>query len=293
MNSPSNNIIEITGNIKNNTFFSKEYFYVIIDEVHVLEGVTLTVENNVVILIRNGYSATSSLKRSTLIFDTGSTLNLENNVYFVACDNNNERVSIPDNGGLWFVGSMCNCSKEGIESRFSATESKFTGSKIFAFYLGSKDILYDCNNDQSSDNDGITILGVGDNEWKISDILILESGDNGLDVVDSYITINNLEIYYPGEDGINLQGGKINVIKNLKVFVYLTSVYDRDLFDLETNKSYPYIRIEKDCYVEIVGIFGDQLDLVSNDLPQPTEGLYYFNGITSNGQSYIYANLVI
>lgn len=294
MTSLSNNIIEITGNIKYNTYFSKNYCYVIIGEVHVVEGITLTVENNVVIQIRNGNSTTSSLNKSALIFDTGSSLVLEYNVYFVACDENNERTTIPDNGGIWFVGSMSNSTKEGIQSRFSATESNFTGNKIFAFYLGSKDPNVSSNKTEpSADNDGITMLGVGNNEWNISDIFIQESGDNAIDIVDSYITINSVEILYPGEDGINLQGGKINIIKYLKILVYLTNVYDRDIFDLEMNNGYPYIRIEKGCYVEIIGIFGDQLDLVSNDLPQPTENLYNYNGITVNGQSYIYSGIFI
>jgi hypothetical protein len=290
------NIIEITGNIKYNTYFSKNFCYVIIGEVHVLEGVTLTVENNVVIQIRNGISPTSSLNKSALIFDTGSSLIMEYNAYFVACDDNNERSIIPDNGGLWFVGSMCNSTKEGIQSRFSPTESNFIGNKIFAFYLGSKDPLVQVNkynNEPSADNDGITFLGVGNNEWNISDILIQESGDNAIDIVDSYVTMNSVEVYYPGEDGINLQGGKINIIKNFKVLVYLTNVFDRDIFDLEVKNGYPYIRLERNCYVEIVGIFGDQLDLVSNDLPQPTEGLYNYSGVTVNGQSYIYSGIFV
>jgi len=39
----------------------------------------------------------------------------------------------------------------------------------------------------------------------------------------------------------------------------------------------------------LLGIFGDQLDLVSDDLPQPTNKLYKYNATTKNGQSYIYA----
>ena len=64
---------------------------------------------------------------------------------------------------------------------------------------------------------------------------------------------------------------------------------DRDIFDLETDNGTSYIRIERFCYVEILGIFGDQTILVSDDIPQPKETIYYYKGVMMRGQTYIYA----
>ena len=41
-------------NITKNTNFTNNYIYVIIGEIHVLNGITLCIEDNTVILLRNG-----------------------------------------------------------------------------------------------------------------------------------------------------------------------------------------------------------------------------------------------
>lgn len=286
-------VIEIHGNISYNTTFYKENVYVIVGEVHVLEKVVLLIEDDTVILIKNGhYPYSSCLNKSALIFDTGSSL-FANNVYFVACNYLNERVPISDNGGLWFVGSSSNKDKDGINAYYSVNKSRFEAHKIYAYYLGSKDPLVQNgngnSNEPSTDNDGITILGCGNDEWKVQNLHIEESGDNAIDLVNSYITICGIEVYYPGEDAINLQSSKLNVLENFKAIVPLTNVYDRDIFDLEIDDGPSYLRLEQYCNVEILGIFGDQLKLVSDDLPQPTEKIYYYKGITNNGQTYIHS----
>lgn len=280
--------IEITSNINVNTIFYKDYNYIMVGEIHVLEDITLAIEDGVVIYIRNGVFEDATIKRSALIFDTGSKL-ISSDFYLVACNSKNEPETLADNGGLWFVGSRSDVDKDGIKAKYSVKSSNFIANKISAYYLGSTDLehwIYE----PSADQDGITALGCGNNEWNITSIHIELSGDNAFDIVESYITIDEVEVIHPGEDAINIKSGQINVLKKLRCIVTLTDVYDRDIFDFENDYAFPYIRIAQYAFVEILGIFGDQTSMVSSDLPQPNgDNLYYFKGICTNGQTYIWA----
>ena len=280
--------IEITSNIIDNTIFYNKYNYIMVGEIHVLEDITLAIEDGVLISIRNGVFLDTALKRSALIFDTGSRL-IASDFYLIACNHLNEPEALADNGGLWFIGSRSDVDKDGIKAKYSTKSSNFSANKISAYYLGSTDPAVWIH-EPSADQDGITALGCGDNEWNINSVYIELSGDNGFDVVESYITINEVEVIHPGEDAINIQSGQLNIIKNMRCIVSLTDVYDRDIFDLEDDYAFPYIRIAQYAFVEILGIFGDQTSMVSSDLPQPDgDKLYYFNGICTNGQTYIWA----
>lgn len=279
--------IEITSNISVNTIFYQDYNYVIVGEIHVLEDIALIIEAGVVIYIRNGVFEQATIKRSALIFDTGSKL-IASDFYLIACNSKNEPETLADNGGLWFVGSRSDVDKDGIKTKYSTKSSSFNAYKIYAYYLGSTDPehwIYE----PSADQDGITVLGCGNNEWNITSVYIELSGDNAFDIVESYITIDEVEIIHPGEDAINIQSGQINILKKLRCVVP-SEVYDRDIFDFENDYAFPYIRIAQYAFVELLGIFGDQTSMVSSDLPQPDgNNLYYFKGICTNGQSYIWS----
>jgi hypothetical protein len=292
MSDQSNNIIEINTNISSNITLYQKYTYVIVGEVHVLEDVTVIMEDNVLIMIRNGIFPKSTINRSALIFDTGSKL-FASDFYVVPCNKKNNKVTIQNNGGIWFVGSSSNANKDGICAKYSTKSSYFSANKIYTYYLGSKDPVVQVDNGvgPSADQDAITALGCNQNEWNILSVYSENSGDNAFDVVESFITLNEIEVLYPGEDALNIQSGQVNVIKNLILLVPLTDVYDRDIFDFEADNGFSFLRIAQYCNVLITGIFGDQLDLVSSDLPQPTDKVYYFKGVTVNGQSYIYSGL--
>jgi hypothetical protein len=285
-------IIQIHGNIKNNTVFYNKNIYVINGEVHILQGVSLTIENNTIIYIKNGKFPSSSLNKSALIFDNGSSLYAET-VFFIACDKQNNKSIITDNGGVWFCGTL-EAHKETIKTNYGAQQSYFYAKKIYAYYLGSTDPLKQKNLilEPSTDNDAITILGCNNDEFNIQFLHVEESGDNGIDIIQSYVTINNIVVLNPGEDALNIVSSSLTVVNTLILNVSLTKVYDRDIFDIEVDYGSSFIKINKYCYVEIVGIFGDQTTLVSNDLPQPTEGLYVYKDITKNGQSYIYRKTI-
>lgn len=285
-------IIQIYSYIKKNTVFNNKNIYVINGEIHVLKGVSLTIENNTLIYIKNGKFSQSSLKKSALIFDSGSAL-LAETVYFIACDKQNNRSTITDNGGVWFCGTL-NGEKETIKTHYGTQPSYFIAKKIYAYYLGSMDSLKQQNLqlEPSTDNDGITILGCNNDEFSIEFLYVEESGDNGIDIVQSYITINNIIVINPGDDALNIVSSSLTVVNTLILNVSLTKVYDRDIFDIEVDKGNSFIKINQYCYVEILGIFGDQTTLVSDDLPQPTKDLYLYKGTTKNGQSYIYRNAI-
>lgn len=286
--SSSQNIINIYSDIIENTTFYKDNIYIINGEIRVREGVVLIIENNTKIYIKNGYYPKSILKKSVLIFNSGSSL-IGEDIYILSCNKNNQPNYVRNNGGVWFLGSV-EAIKEGIISNYITKHSNFDCHKIYTYYLGSKDPNVQNNNnvEPSADNDGITILGCSEFEWKCKGLYIFESGDNGLDMKLSTIMMEELEIYRPGEDAINLQSSHLTISKKLVADVSLTSVYDRDIFDFETDQGPAYLRIQQYCYVKIVGIFGDQLKLVSDDLPQPTDKLYNYEGYTYKGQSYIY-----
>lgn len=92
----------------------------------------------------------------------------------------------------------------------------------------------------------------------------------------------------PTEDGLNITSSRVNILNKLVANVALNQFFDRDIFDLEIDDGPSFIRLEKGCFVNIEGIFGDQLTLVSDDLPQPDLGVYKFVGISNQGQTYIY-----
>ena len=117
------NFIEISNNITSDTTFTNNYIYIITSEIHVLENINLLIENNVIIYIRNGVYNTPTF-RAALIFDTGSKL-ISSNFYVLACDNNNDPIAFPDNGGIWFLGSSSNITKDGVSSKYSSIKSNF------------------------------------------------------------------------------------------------------------------------------------------------------------------------
>jgi hypothetical protein len=243
-----------------------------------------------------------STGKSCLIFETGSTLYAER-VYFQACNSFLIPAWKADNGGVVFLGSSSIAEKDSIPMTFSTKRSNFNATLIYASYLGAadkpslvKDPVKDSVKDSVIDDyDAISVIGVNNNEWNIKNIYSEYSGDDGFDVENSDITCLNITVKIPNEDGINITSSRVNVIESLIINMTINETFDRDIFDLETDDGPAFIRIAQNCLVKIDGIFGDQLTLISDDLPQPVitpEGKelpYNFNGYTVIGQSYVYS----
>jgi len=270
----------IAKDIDSSRTFVKSTTYVIKGAVRVLKNVELTIENGTTILLVNGSM------RSSFIFNTGSKLVAEH-VYFRACDATYKLVKTANNGGLWFLGSSSNAEKDLITVKYNVTPSSFTAIRIFTAYLGR------CDSKGKDDIDSISVLGVGSNEWNISSVVSYYSGDDGFDVENSAITLKYLRVVEPKEDGLNITSSRVNILNSLEVDMGKSGKKDRDIFDLEPDEGQTYVRLEEGCDVNISGVFGDQLKLVSSDLPQPDGDKYYaFNGKLGNGQTYVYSQKV-
>lgn len=272
----------LNSNINSSRVFYKKNIYIILGEVRVLENVKLTIENGTNIYIVNGPM------RSSLIFNTGSSLEAKH-VYLRACDLKYNPVKYANNGGLWFLGSSANAEKDKITVKYNVNPSSFTAIRIVSFYLGRCDPKSG-DGPNTDDIDAISVLGVGSNEWNISSVVSFYSGDDGFDVENSSITLKYLRVVEPKEDGLNITSSRVNIINSLEVNMGKSAKKDRDIFDLEPDEGQTYVLLEQGCAVNIAGVFGDQLKLVSSDLPQPDGDKYYtYKGKSDNGQTYVYS----
>jgi hypothetical protein len=286
----------ITQDICLDAKFCSDTVYVIIGEVRILPMVSLHVERNTQIYITNGIFTNSSNQptKSKLIFETGSKL-YGSTIYFKACGQNYLPENLADNGGLFFLGSSSKAEKDFVSVNFNINQSSFNAQLISLSYLGGKDAPVDPNQlseglDKLDDYDAISIVGVNNNEWSIKNVYSEFSGDDGFDVENSSIELDSVEVKLPTEDGLNITSSRVNILKKLSINMEITEVFDRDIFDLEIDDGPSFVRLEKDCVVKIDGIFGDQLTLVSGDLPQPDgDKPYVFDGKLLSGQTYIYS----
>ena len=132
----------ILNNISENTFFTNNFKYIIVGEIHVLNGVSLYIEDNTIIYLRNGININNinrSIDYSTLIFDTGSTL-IAKNIFIKSADKYNKIINYADNGGLIFLGSAANytySTYNSINSQISTTSSNFSVDKLIVEYFNS------------------------------------------------------------------------------------------------------------------------------------------------------------
>ena len=265
---------------------SARRIYVVTTEVHVKANATLTVENGTTILIKNGPVAESKLRRAALIFDQGSALRAKR-VYIKACSNDFKQSKLADNAGIWFLGHFQRASKDTLKVKplRKAMRSSFKADLLATYYLGRLDPLKETSRTLAvqDDIDGLSILGVGPGEWSISEVRSFYSADDGIDLTNSYISLDRLKVQTPVEDGINLSSSRLEVHKSLKLKVKKTTVQDRDLVDFETDDGPSFLVLHARCKLDIKGVFGDEIALVSDELPVPNtdtdnETPYKFKG---------------
>lgn len=278
----------LSADISVNRYLSAGTVWVVDREVHVLDGVELTIEDRATILILNGEVPTSRLRRAALIFDPGSRLSAER--FSVHAGNAQHRMSrLSDNGGLWFLGTVASGASDGLclSRQVGQSPSFFQAISITASYLGRKDAPLSspsgCDSDHGDDIDAVKLIGVGPEEWHVSQLRSLHSGDDGVDLTNSHIRLNRLEVRQPTEDGLNLSSSRISIRRSLFLNVVRTPDGDRDLFDLETDDGGSFVELPRGCWVRVNGVFGDQLYLASQDMPPPVvsddnEVPYSFSG---------------
>lgn len=272
--------------IVGNRRLSAQRIYVVTKEVHVTESATLTIENGTTILIKNGLVPDSKLRRAALIFDQGSALRARR-VYFKACTNDFKQAKQADNAGLWFLGQFQPASKDtvNVKPQRKSMRSSFKADLIATYYLGRLDPIKETSRTLAAqdDIDGLSVMGVGPAEWSVSEIRSFYSADDGIDLKNSQISLDHLKIQTPVEDGINLSSSRLDVRKSLKLKVKKTTVLDRDLVDFETDDGPSFLMLHAKCKLNINGVFGDEVALISDEMPTPdtntdNETPYKFKG---------------
>jgi len=287
----------LTQNINKNITLRASKTYVIDAEVHVVSGVTLTVEDRTTILITNGLKSKSRIRRSALIFDQGSTLKAKR-LYVEAANQDYKPVKDCDNGGIWFLGNYQDASKDTISVKMNRKKplSSFHADMIATYYLGrcdpEKENMRTKKIASRDDIDGFSILGVGTNEWNVNAVRSFYSADDGLDITNSHVRFNRIEIKNPMEDGLNLSSSRVEVHKSLILDVTKDARTDRDLFDFEVDDGSTFLEIYQHCAIDIHGCFGDEVVLSSIDLPQPNpnpRARYAFKGKSKKRSSLVYS----
>lgn len=278
----------VSGPIARDRTLGKATTWVIAGEVRVRRGVTLKIADGATLLITNGVVPTSRIRRAALIFDPGSTL-VAGRFTVRACNTDHRPAKVADNGGVWFLGTFAAGSKDGISVKKSrgGRPSSFRARSITASHLGRRDTYRSPKTgkdlDFGDDIDGLSVVGVGPDEWRVREVRSLHSADDGFDVTNSHVRLDRLEVRHPAEDGLNVSSSRIEIRRSLVLDVPKSRDADRDLFDLETDDRGSFVELPKGCWVRLRGVFGDQLALSSSDMPRPNtaadnERRYAFSG---------------
>lgn len=292
-------IAHISADITRNTTFRAGTTYVITNEVHVTEGTTLTIEDGVRVLIRNGSIPGRNLTAAALVFDSGSRLRART-VSFAASDAGDRPATQSLNGGVFFCGAFRSGTKDNISSRsgVGVRRSSFIADRIECSFLGRPDPRGgddDVTTDDRDDIDAISLIGVGPTEWRVREVSSTNSGDDGFDVTNSSISLAALTVVNPIEDGLNVTSSLVEVTATCTVAMSRSTAPDRELFDLETDGGPARIVFQRLAAVDLRGTWGDRYDEVrlnSRDMPQPnplTKGWYEFVGILRIGPAVVYS----
>jgi hypothetical protein len=288
----------LSRNIAKNTILTNKKIYFITQEVRVRPGVVLTIQDGATLYLMNGIVRNSKIKRTALIFEQGSKLRAKK-FSLRAANSEGKPEKLANNGGIWFCGNHRSASKDSISIKCNPKKrfSKFNADEIKTFYLGrldsnqktfSKKIRQSLK--RGDDIDGISILGVGRNEWNINSLKSYYSGDGGIDLTNSDIQLDSVYVKDPTEDGLDVRSSRIQIKKSLTISLG-SGGSDRDLFDLEADDGAAYVEINKGCRLNLNGVFGDELILSSKDMPpirRAKTAIYKFIGRSKNTDSLIY-----
>jgi hypothetical protein len=288
-------IVHVSADITRNTTFRAGTTYVITAEVHVTEGTTLTIEDGVRVLIRNGYVTGRNLTAAALVFDSGSRLRART-VSFAASDAGDRPATQALNGGVFFCGSFRKGTKDNISSRsgFGVRSSSFIADRIDCAYLGRPDPVPGDGADRD-DIDAVSLIGVGPTEWRVASVSSTNSGDDGFDVTNSSISMVSLTVVNPIEDGMNVTSSLVEVSGTCTIAMSRSTAPDRELFDLETDAGPARIVFQRLAALDLRGYWGDRYDgvrLSSSDMPQPNplvKEWYEFVGILRRGLATVYS----
>jgi hypothetical protein len=288
-------IQHVSADITRNTTFRVGTTYVITAEVHVTEGTTLTIEDGVRVLIRNGYVTGRNLTAAALVFDSGSRLRA-GTVSFAASDAGDRPAAQALNGGVYFCGTFRSASMDNISNQtgVGVRNSSFVADRIECSYLGRPDPVPGDGEDRDDIN-GMTLVGVGPTEWRVASVSTTNAGDDGFDATNSSISMASLTVVNPTEDGLNITSSLVRITGSCTVAMSRSTSPDRELFDLETDDGPARVVFQRLAAVDLRGYWGDVYDevrLASSDMPQPNPRVkdwYEFVGILRRGPSTVYS----
>jgi hypothetical protein len=289
----------ITTDIARDTTWRRGTTYIVDGEVHVRPGVTLTIDDGVTVLVRNGYRPKRTITASALIFDSGSRLRAKT-VTFGSADEQNQPTTNPNNGGVFFLGTSRSCSKDGITVDTSAASgrSSFMADLLVFDSLGRSDPRYG-DSDLTDDIDAVSLLGLDMTEWRVKAVRTENSGDDGFDVTNSAVALDSLTVVNPAEDGLNVTSSIVQIRRSLTVAMSPSISPDRELFDLEVDDGGARISIVRRAYVDLRGSWGsvfDEVNLNSLDMPSPprrgtTSVWYVYAGMLTRGPALVYSTI--
>ena len=291
----------VAADITRSTTFRRGTTYVIDGEVHVRPGVTLTIEDGVTVLIRNGTRPRRTLDTSALVFDSGSALRAVT-VTFAAADAQNRPTTQANNGGVFFLGTARSCTKDGISvnTGTASGRSSFTADLISFMSLGRIDPRGgDGNGTDRDDIDAVSLLGLGQTEWRVKAVRTENSGDDGFDVTNSSVALDRLTVVNPFEDGLNVTSSTVQIRQALTVAMSPSIAPDRELFDFEVGDGPVKVVIDRLAAVDLRGYWGnayDGVNLNSLDMPAPPRRgslsqWYVFNGVLRRGPAIVYSSI--
>jgi hypothetical protein len=293
--------VMITSDVVRDTTWRRGSTYIVDGEIHVRPGVTLTIDDGVTVLIRNGYRPVRTITASALIFDSGSKLRAKT-VTFGSADDQNRQTSATNNGGVFFLGTSRSCSKDGItvDTSTASGRSSFVADLLVFDSLGRADPRYgDGDGNERDDIDAVSLLGLGLTEWRVKAVRTQNSGDDGFDVTNSSIALDALTVVNPAEDGLNVTSSTVLIRRSLTVAMSPSISPDRQLFDLEVDDGGTRISIDRLAYVDLRGYWGsvyNEVNLNSLDMPAPsrrgtTAQWYVFAGMLRRGPALVYSTI--
>lgn len=291
----------VTADIAKATTFRRGTTYVIDGEVHVRPGVTLSIEDGVTVLIRNGYRPKRTITTSALIFDSGSRLKAAS-VTFAAADSQNRPATEANNGGVFFLGTSRSCSKDGlsVDTVAASGRSSFVADSIAVSFLGRKDPTGgDGDGNGRDDMDALSLLGLGQSEWRVRAVRSDNSGDDGFDVTSSSVALDRLTVVNPVEDGLNVTSSTVQIRESLTVAMTPSIAPDRELFDFEVGDGPARVVIDRLAWVDLRGSWGsvyDEVNLNSLDMPPPprrgsASAWYAYTGTLRRGPAIVYSTI--
>ena len=170
-------IVIINNDITYNTTFYSNHVYIINSTINVLNNVILTVEKDVIILLKTNIGQ--------LIFQNGSTL-IGYNIDITSCDNNNK-----------IINEFNKLTEQNNKLIFNGDNTQIKVKFLNINFVGTMQL----NN----------IVKKNFDVYKLS---LFYSGKNGIEINNSCINFQKIHIKNPQQNGIYLNGSIIKIKKN-------------------------------------------------------------------------------